>query len=69
MTQNEAIPRISLIMTIFNEGENLQGVLESFAAQTLQPDEIVIVDGGSTDDTMLILKEYADRLPLQVFGA
>lgn len=70
MTFDEAAtPRISLIMTIFNEGENLHGVLDSFVAQTRQPDEIVIVDAGSTDDTLLVLKDYASLLPLQVFGS
>ncbi|MBN1967720.1 MAG: glycosyltransferase, partial [Anaerolineae bacterium] len=42
---------ISLIMTVFNEGDTIQAVMESLLAQTRPPDEIVIVDGGSTDDT------------------
>jgi glycosyltransferase involved in cell wall biosynthesis len=62
-------PTVSLIMTVYNEGASMRGVLDSFLAQTRQPDEIVIVDGGSTDDTVPIMSEYADRLPLHVFGS
>ena len=34
--------------------------------QTRQPDEIVIVDGGSRDDTVAIIRSYEDRLPLRL---
>jgi hypothetical protein len=34
--------------------------------QTRQADEIVIVDGGSNDNTVDILHRYEDRLPIQV---
>ncbi|GAB4571511.1 MAG: glycosyltransferase [Anaerolineae bacterium] len=57
---------VTLIMTVYNEGRTIRGVMESLIAQTRQPDEIVIVDGGSTDDTVSIMKAYSDRLPLKV---
>ncbi len=41
-------------------------LMRSLVAQTRLPDEVVIVDGGSTDDTVAILHSYADRLPLRV---
>ena len=57
---------ITLIATVLNEGENIHQVMMSIQSQTRQPDEIVIVDGGSTDDTVKILESYQDDLPLTV---
>ena len=50
--------KVSLICTVWNEEENIRKLLDSIKNQTMQPDEFVIVDGGSTDDTIKILKEY-----------
>lgn len=58
--------KISVVVTVKNEGEAIRRLLDSLCAQTRQPDEVVAVDGGSTDDTLEVLKEYAVRLPLQV---
>ena len=60
------VPRISLVATILNEAVTIEDLLASIAAQTRQPDEIVIVDGGSTDGTPAILARWAARLPLRV---
>jgi glycosyltransferase involved in cell wall biosynthesis len=57
---------ISVIATVLNEGESIRRLMDSLAAQTRRPDEVVIVDGGSRDNTAAILHEYADRLPLRV---
>ncbi len=57
---------ITIIATVLNEGESIRRLLDSFAAQTRLPDEIVIVDGGSRDNTVAILDQYASRLPLRV---
>lgn len=58
--------KVSLIATVKNEGEALRPLLDSMIDQTRQPDEIVICDGGSTDETQLILEEYQQWLPLRV---
>lgn len=57
---------ISLIATVLNEGESIHGLLRSIGRQTRQPDEIVIVDGGSRDDTVAIIRGYEDQLPLRL---
>jgi glycosyltransferase involved in cell wall biosynthesis len=43
--------KVSLVGTVLNAGDHLDGFLASLAAQTVRPDEVVIVDGGSTDGT------------------
>lgn len=57
---------ISVIATVLNEGDHLRRLLDSLVAQTLLPDEVVIVDGGSRDHTVTVLREYENRLPLRV---
>jgi glycosyltransferase involved in cell wall biosynthesis len=63
--------KVSLILTVLNEGESIRGVLDTLAAQTRPPDEVVIADGGSRDNTVAILRDYAatGRLPLRVIEA
>ena len=58
--------RVSVIATVLNEGQAIRKLLDSVLAQTRAPDEVIIVDGGSSDDTVQIIGSYADRLPLRV---
>lgn len=51
--------KVTVIATVKNEGLSIRRLLDSLLSQIRQPDEIVIVDGGSTDDTVSILQEYA----------
>ena len=60
---------VSLISTVINEGENLRNLLDSILDQTMLPDEVVICDGGSTDNTVEILQEYQQWLPLKIVVA
>jgi len=58
--------QVSVICTVLNEGESIRRLMDSLVAQTRTPDEVVIVDGGSSDNTVAILDEYRDRLRLRV---
>ena len=51
---------ISLILTVRNESASLPALLESLLAQTRPPDEIIIVDGGSQDDSVTLLQATAN---------
>jgi glycosyltransferase involved in cell wall biosynthesis len=55
--------RVSLVVTLFNEADSLEGWLESLAGQTRDPDEVVLVDAGSTDGTIERLRAEARRNP------
>lgn len=55
--------RISLISTLLNEASGLKEMLDAVDGQTRAPDEIVIVDGGSTDGSLEILRTWARGRP------
>jgi glycosyltransferase involved in cell wall biosynthesis len=48
---------ISLIIPVFNESQTIAKLIETIKDQTVQPDEIILVDGGSTDNTIQLSKE------------
>jgi glycosyltransferase involved in cell wall biosynthesis len=55
--------KLSLCITVRNERESLVPLLESLFAQSRVPEEIVIVDGGSTDGTIELLETCAAKHP------
>lgn len=52
--------KISVVVCTKNEETRLEDCLKSIALN--QPDEIIVVDGGSTDKTIEIAKKYTDRI-------
>lgn len=53
---------VSIVIPAFNAGATLKACLESVLRQTLQDKEIIVVDGGSTDKTMEIIRDFSPRL-------
>lgn len=54
--------RVSLIATVFNESGNARQWMQSIACQTRLPDELIVVDGGSSDSTVAIIREEGSKL-------
>ncbi len=54
---NEA-PRISVIIPAYNADDTIGRCLEALGAQTHPPDEIIVVDDGSTDDTAQVAEAF-----------
>jgi glycosyltransferase involved in cell wall biosynthesis len=54
---------VSVIVTVYNESQTIRRLLDSLARQHYRPDEVVICDGGSTDDTVAIIAACAPALP------
>jgi glycosyltransferase involved in cell wall biosynthesis len=55
--ENETL--ISIIIATFNAGLHLQDCLESIKEHAVSNTEILVLDGGSTDDTISILKSFS----------
>jgi glycosyltransferase involved in cell wall biosynthesis len=50
--------KISIITVCLNAAKTIRKTIESVANQTVLPFEYIIIDGGSTDGTLQIIKEY-----------
>ncbi len=48
--------KVSLVTTVKDAAPYVDGFLESVSAQTRAPDEVIVVDGGSTDETVEVLR-------------
>ncbi|MFT0861693.1 FkbM family methyltransferase [Ancylobacter sp. G4_0304] len=55
-------PRISIVTPVFNNADTIRETIESVLNQKNVELEYIIVDGGSTDGSVEIIREYADRL-------
>ena len=53
--------KISVLINNFNYGHFLDRAIQSVMAQKARVDEIIVVDDGSTDDSLAVLKNWADR--------
>lgn len=52
---------ISICITTLNEEDSIGRLLDSLLAQTKKPDQIIIVDGGSVDATVEIIRHYQKK--------
>jgi glycosyltransferase involved in cell wall biosynthesis len=58
--------RISVAMCTYNGAEFLAAQLQSIITQSRPPDEIIICDDRSTDDTQKLLKKFATESPVPI---
>jgi len=58
--------RVSVALCTFNGGRHLAQQLDSIAAQTALPYQLVVCDDCSTDDTVAIVKAFAGRVSFVV---
>jgi glycosyltransferase involved in cell wall biosynthesis len=58
--------KISIAMTSYNGSQYLQHQLSSFIKQDHLPDELIVCDDGSTDNTIEILEKFSLASPFEV---
>jgi len=69
--QSKPAPQLSLIATVYNEESNVLDWTERILNQTVKPNEIVIVDAGSKDRTLELLREclQGSAIPIQLISS
>ena len=65
--RGHAAPTVSVLLCNYNHARYLPESLGAICAQSRPPDECIVVDDGSTDDSVSVIEEFARRYPFIVF--
>ena len=57
--------RLSVVIVTFNRAEMLMGALESLTGQLRVPDEVVVVDNNSSDNTKEVVEGFVGKLNIK----
>ncbi|MBR5509285.1 MAG: glycosyltransferase [Lachnospiraceae bacterium] len=60
------LPKVSVITTTYNDAANLKKIMDQVAKQDYENIEYIIVDGGSADKTMELIRQMEERMPGKV---
>ncbi|MET0463960.1 MAG: glycosyltransferase family 2 protein [Chitinophagaceae bacterium] len=59
---NDQLPKITIITPSFNQGQYIEDTILSIIEQNYPNLEYIIIDGGSTDETVSVIEKYSDRI-------
>jgi len=62
MTQQKNKPTITVVTAVFNGCDFIEKTIQSVIKQTYQNIEYIIIDGGSTDGTLDVIKKYGNKI-------
>src|SRR5216683_453859 len=62
MTSTESLPKISLITPVFNSARYIEQTIRSALSQNYPNLEYFIIDGGSTDGSIDIIRKYESQI-------
>ena len=59
-------PKISIITIVYNDAKGLEKTIKSITNQTYKNIELIVIDGGSTDGTVKVIKKHQDQIDFWV---
>lgn len=62
MTGKTPVPACSLVIRAYNEGKHIGRLFDGIAQQTMQDVEIIVVDSGSSDETIKIAEQHKSNV-------
>ena len=54
--------KISVITVVYNDVSHIRQTIDSFLCQTWSEKELIVIDGGSTDGTADIIRQYSGQI-------
>ncbi|MCA8882264.1 MAG: glycosyltransferase family 2 protein [Rhodobacteraceae bacterium] len=55
-------PSVAVVLPTYNRARHVCEAIDSILAQEARPEEVIVVDDGSTDDTLQVLSRYGDAI-------
>lgn len=62
MSQSESTPPVSIVVPSYNQGQFIGATLDSILEQGIEGIEILVMDGGSKDNTVEVLKSFNSKI-------
>lgn len=59
-------PRISILMPSYNQGRYLEAAIQSILSQDYPNKELIVIDGGSSDESVEIIRRYQPKLAYSI---
>src|SRR5215475_5672750 len=62
-TAVKAYPTVSVLLPSYNHARYIGAALAALAGQTRLPEEILVIEDASTDDSLAVIESFQDELP------
>lgn len=62
----EETPLVSVLIPVWNEAATIGNVLQDLGAQTVSDFDVIVVDAGSEDDTLGVVREFGKGLAIKI---